>query len=129
LRAVEGLKYEETLEELKAIYPATSDEDASMDEDDLSLDVLPSSVPSSIRDLASEQLPIEALGSMIWYLRQLNIDKDILSMKNFNIYDPMKRGMGLTLDGQTLAHLEVSLYIVPLQKFFQNLPLSIGFVE
>ena len=41
------------------------------------------------------------------YLRQLNIDKDILSMKNFNIYDPMKRGQGLTLDGQTLAHIEV----------------------
>lgn len=42
------------------------------------------------------------------YLRQLNIDKDILSMKNFNIYDPMKRGQGLVLDGQTLAHVEVS---------------------
>jgi hypothetical protein len=43
------------------------------------------------------------------YLRQLNIDKDILSMKNFNIYDPMKRGQGLVLDGQTLAHLEASM--------------------
>ena len=41
------------------------------------------------------------------YLRQLNIDKDILSMKNFNIYDPMKRGQGLILDGQTLSHVEV----------------------
>ena len=29
-------------------------------------------------------------------------------MKNFNIYDPMKRGQGLVLDGQTLAHIEVS---------------------
>ena len=28
-------------------------------------------------------------------------------MKNFNVYDPMKKGQGLTLDGQTLAHLEV----------------------
>ena len=41
------------------------------------------------------------------YLRQLNIDKDILSMRNFNIYDPLKRGEGLILDGQTLAHIEV----------------------
>lgn len=41
------------------------------------------------------------------YLRQLNIDKDILSMKNFNVYDPMKKGKGLVLDGQTLAHIEV----------------------
>jgi DNA mismatch repair protein MSH6 len=28
-------------------------------------------------------------------------------MRNFNIYDPMKRGQGLVLDGQTLAHIEV----------------------
>lgn len=41
------------------------------------------------------------------YLQQLNIDKDILTMKNFNIYDPMKKGEGLVLDGQTLAHIEV----------------------
>jgi hypothetical protein len=41
------------------------------------------------------------------YLRQLNIDKDIMSMKNFNVYDPMKRGQGLVLDGQSLAHVEV----------------------
>ena len=43
------------------------------------------------------------------YLRTLNIDKDILSMKNFNVYDPMKREQGLILDGQTLAHIEVLL--------------------
>lgn len=41
------------------------------------------------------------------YLRTLNIYKDILSMKNFNVYDPMKRGEGLVLDGQTLAHIEI----------------------
>jgi len=32
-------------------------------------------------------------------------------MKNFNIYDPMKRGEGLVLDGQTLAHIEVGLTV------------------
>ena len=30
-------------------------------------------------------------------------------MRNFNIYDPMKKGQGLVLDGQTLAHIEVLL--------------------
>jgi len=30
-------------------------------------------------------------------------------MKNFNVYDPMKRGQGLVLDGQSLAHVEVLL--------------------
>jgi hypothetical protein len=33
-----------------------------------------------------------------------------MSMKNFDIYDPMKKGQGLTLDGQTLAHLEVIIF-------------------
>uniref|UniRef100_A0A8H7XWG4 DNA mismatch repair protein n=1 Tax=Psilocybe cubensis TaxID=181762 RepID=A0A8H7XWG4_PSICU len=107
LRPVEGFKYEETLEELKKIYPTETGEDVEMDQDDPSYSILPDSVPAPIREMARETLAIEALGSMIWYLRQLNIDKDILSMKNFNIYDPMKKGMGLTLDGQTLAHLEI----------------------
>lgn len=110
---MEGLNYEKTLEELKKIYPITSENDIPMEEDDTAVDILPASVPSPIRDVASEELPMEALGSMIWYLRQLNIDKDILTMKNFNIYDPMKRGKGLTLDGQTLSHLEVLLICHP----------------
>ena len=114
LRNVEGLNYEQTLEELKTIYPVTSESDIPMEEDDSTVDILPASVPAPIRDLSSEKLAMEALGSMIWYLRQLNIDKDILTMKNFNIYDPMKRGMGLTLDGQTLSHLEVRfIYYTP----------------
>jgi len=41
------------------------------------------------------------------YLRTLKLDKDLLTMRNFNIYDPMKQGLGLVLDGQTLAHIEV----------------------
>lgn len=32
-------------------------------------------------------------------------------MKNFNIYDPMKKGQGMVLDGQSLAHLEVSCIV------------------
>jgi hypothetical protein len=58
------------------------------------------------------------------YLRQLNIDKDILSMKNFNVYDPLKRGQGLVLDGQTLAHIEVS---DRLMKFTWKLMFSVIF--
>jgi len=45
----------------------------------------------------------------IRYLRQLNIDKDLLTMRNFGVYDPMKRGTNVVLDGQTLAHVEVCL--------------------
>ncbi|KAJ7184166.1 hypothetical protein C8R46DRAFT_1063114 [Mycena filopes] len=104
LRDVEGLSYDQTLVELRKIYPP-ADEDG-MDDDDV---VLPVSVPDPIREMMGSPTAIESLGSMIWYLRQLNIDKDILSMKNFNVYDPMKRGEGLILDGQTLSHIEVLL--------------------
>jgi DNA mismatch repair protein MSH6 len=40
---------------------------------------------------------------MIWYLRQLNIDKALMSARNFNIYDPLRKGQALLLDGQTLG--------------------------
>ncbi|KAK7023852.1 DNA mismatch repair protein [Favolaschia claudopus] len=102
LREVEGFDYDQTIMELKKLYPG-SDEDMNDD------DALPSSVPEPIREMVDTRSAIESLGSMIWYLRQLNIDKDILSMKNFNVYDPMKRGQGLLLDGQTLSHIEVLL--------------------
>ncbi|KAF6764079.1 DNA mismatch repair protein msh6 [Ephemerocybe angulata] len=110
LRDVEGFKYDAALNELKTLFPNSEGEDA-MEEDSEgeggSANILPPSVPQSIREMAHDRPAMEALGSMIWYLRQLNIDKDIISMRNFNIYDPMKRGQNLTLDGQTLAHLEL----------------------
>ncbi|KZT01205.1 DNA mismatch repair protein Msh6 [Laetiporus sulphureus 93-53] len=105
LRESEGLTYEMTLKELKKLYPA-SDEDDNMEDAGHGLST---AVPEAIREMVSYRGAIEALGSMIWYLNTLNIDKDILSMKNFNVYDPMKRGQGLVLDGQTLAHIEVLL--------------------
>ncbi|KAF8652371.1 hypothetical protein AX16_004399 [Volvariella volvacea WC 439] len=104
LREVEGFDYDNTLRELKELYPAGSDDDEEMEGS-----ALPQSVPAPIREMLDCRHAINALGLMIWYLRQLNIDKDILSMRNFNVYDPMKKGQGLVLDGQSLAHLEVLL--------------------
>ncbi|KAF9264277.1 DNA mismatch repair protein Msh6 [Marasmius fiardii PR-910] len=103
LREVEGLNYEATLQELKNRYPSDGE---MMDDADA---ILPSSVPEPIREIADSKCAVEALGAMIWYLQQLNIDKEIMTMKNFNIYDPMKKGEGLVLDGQTLAHIEILL--------------------
>ena len=100
LRECEGYAYSETLQELKKLYP-NEDEDEDMDGG------LGSSVPEAIRSMVTDHQAMFALGAMMWYLKQLNIDKDILSMKNFNIYDPLRKGQGLVLDGQTLAHIEV----------------------
>ncbi|EMD35324.1 hypothetical protein CERSUDRAFT_124668 [Gelatoporia subvermispora B] len=103
LRESEGLTYDKTLEKLNELYPAGED-DIEMNDSPRHLN---NAVPDAIREMAGHKASVEALGSMIWYLNTLNIDKDILSMKNFNVYDPMQRGQGLVLDGQTLAHVEV----------------------
>ncbi|KAI0630999.1 DNA mismatch repair protein Msh6 [Trametes polyzona] len=103
LRDCEGYKYNDAIKELKKLYPADEDDDEMADNPH----GLTKAVPEPIRKMLPHRSAIEALGSMIWYLHTLNIDKDILSMKNFNVYDPMKRGQGLVLDGQTLAHVEV----------------------
>ncbi|KAJ8294900.1 DNA mismatch repair protein msh6 [Rhodotorula toruloides] len=65
-------------------------------------------VPESIRKMYDKPVAMSALGGMIWYLRQLNLDADLVTARNFNIYDPLGRSNGtLILDGQTLAHIEV----------------------
>jgi hypothetical protein len=61
LRDVEGFKYDQTLEELKRFFPSG---DQSMEEDGEEL--LPASVPESIRQMASDRCSMEALGDMIW---------------------------------------------------------------
>ncbi|EIM88849.1 DNA mismatch repair protein Msh6 [Stereum hirsutum FP-91666 SS1] len=108
----EGFDYETTIEELKQLYPpseAGSDSQTQNEESMIEDEAMEGmeGVPKAIRDMLKCKSAVESLGSMIWYLRQLNIDKDILTMRNFNVYDPMKRGQGLVLDGQTLAHIEV----------------------
>ncbi|SDA02255.1 BZ3501_MvSof-1269-A2-R1_C50g00263 [Microbotryum saponariae] len=64
-------------------------------------------VPESIRSMYDKPLAMSALGGMIWYLEQLNLDKELVTNNNFNIYDPLSQGRALVLDGQTLAHIEV----------------------
>ncbi|KAL4079502.1 muts domain V-domain-containing protein [Scleroderma citrinum] len=102
LREVEGYTFEQTIKELNNMFTAGMEDEAMCEDGELS-----SAVPQSIRDMAGYRTAIEALGIMAWYLRQLNIDKDLLTMKNFNVYDPTKAGRNLVLDGQTLAHIEV----------------------
>jgi len=82
---------------LKKLYPPKEDDENAV-----------ADLPEAIHGLVDNECAIVALGAMIWYLRQLNIDKALLSARNFNIYDPLRKGQALLLDGQTLAHIEVS---------------------
>jgi DNA mismatch repair protein MSH6 len=61
LRTVEGLDYDQTMEQLKTLFPS---EDEDME--DAGDHVLPASVPESIREMSSYPKAIESLGCMIW---------------------------------------------------------------
>ena len=67
-------------------------------------------IPAAITEMLEQKqtLAVEALGGMMFYLQSLNMANDLLSQKSFNIYDPIRKGEGMILDGQTLSHLEVS---------------------
>lgn len=64
-------------------------------------------LPPSVESMLESTIAMEALGGMLFYLKTLNLDKDLVSQKNFNIYDPIKEGKSLVLDGVTLGHMEV----------------------
>lgn len=50
---------------------------------------------------------MSALGGLVWYLRSLKLDEELMSFKNFHVYDPVRQASTLILDGQTLSNLEV----------------------
>ncbi|KAI8805196.1 DNA mismatch repair protein msh6 [Cladochytrium replicatum] len=63
--------------------------------------------PQALREMESKELALSAFGGLMFYLRSLKIDKDLLSAKNFEIYDPIRHSTSLILDGQTLVNLEI----------------------
>lgn len=88
---------EETLRRLSDIFE-TADDDGT---------VAKMRLPEAIEAMLDTPVAMEALGGMLFYLNSLNLDKDLISQKNFNIYDPLKEGKNLVLDGVTLGHMEV----------------------
>jgi DNA mismatch repair protein MSH6 len=63
--------------------------------------------PEVLEEARSKDLVMSALGGLIWYLRVLKIERDLLTLGNFTWYDPIRKASSLVLDGQTLINLEV----------------------
>eukprot|EP00761_Pharyngomonas_kirbyi_P004414 gb/GECH01004418.1/.p1 GENE.gb/GECH01004418.1/~~gb/GECH01004418.1/.p1 ORF type:complete len:1061 (+),score=256.66 gb/GECH01004418.1/:1-3183(+) len=63
--------------------------------------------PEVIQKYLDHSLVISALGGCIWFLKSLMKDEDLVSMKNFSEYDPIRDSGNLILDGQTLLNLEI----------------------
>jgi DNA mismatch repair protein MSH6 len=106
----EFLTPEDTLVQLRGVFASESRAGGSamampVDDDNDGDACLPEAVRIMVSRQAHEVL--SALGAMVTYLRQLNLDKDILTCGNYNVYDPLRQGQALVLDGQTLAHIEI----------------------
>nr|WJN24932.1 mismatch repair protein [Pseudozyma thailandica] len=101
---VEFLEPETTMRKLNALFNPDVDEDAKVD----SLDPIdPSLLPEGIASMVERPCAMSALGGMLCYLAQLNLDKDLCSSRNFNIFDPLRQDKCLVLDAQSLTHLNV----------------------
>ena len=50
---------------------------------------------------------MSSFGALVQYLRTLQIDRELLTLRNIEPYDPIKRATSLILDGKTLINLEI----------------------
>ncbi|KAK6538595.1 DNA mismatch repair protein msh6 [Orbilia ellipsospora] len=63
--------------------------------------------PEVLEKARDKPLVVSAFGGLLWYLRQLKIDTDLVSLANFQWYDPIRKSTSLVMDGQTLQNLEI----------------------
>lgn len=63
-------------------------------------------VPPALRDV-DDECATQAFGRLAWYLKSLNIDRELLSLGNIAVYNPADIKTNLLMDGQTLQNLEI----------------------
>jgi DNA mismatch repair protein MSH6 len=63
--------------------------------------------PQTLRDAREKELLMSAFGALTQYLRVLKIDRDLITIGNFEWYDPIRKASSLVLDGQTLINMEI----------------------
>lgn len=98
---------EQTMRKLNLVFnPDLAGEGVSVDID--LIDPVDASIlPPGIKQMLGNDEAISALGGMLNYLTQLNLERDICASKNFDIFDPLARQECLILDAQSLTHLNV----------------------
>lgn len=63
--------------------------------------------PTAVRDMLAIAGSASAFGGLLWYLRNLKLDQDLCTLKNFSRYDPLQAKISLVLDGQSLLNLDI----------------------
>jgi DNA mismatch repair protein MSH6 len=106
LRACEGYNYERTLKELKEIFPPSDNMAVEGDEHGLE------GAPAALQTMFPCRTAMTALGGLMWYLRTLNIDRDILTMGNFNVLGGGEGAERMEMDGGTLRGVEVLTFFL-----------------
>lgn len=63
--------------------------------------------PEKLNQSKGKDLLMSALGALVYYLRVLKLEQNLLSQGNFEWYNPIHKNGTLILDGQTLINLEI----------------------
>ncbi|EFQ91520.1 hypothetical protein PTT_11611 [Pyrenophora teres f. teres 0-1] len=63
--------------------------------------------PAVLREAREQELVMSAFGALLQYLRTLMIERDLVTLGNFQWYDPIRKATSLVLDGQSLINLEI----------------------
>jgi DNA mismatch repair protein MSH6 len=63
--------------------------------------------PPVLLEAREQELVMSAFGALLQYLRTLMIERDLVTLGNFQWYDPIRKATSLVLDGQSLINLEI----------------------
>lgn len=63
--------------------------------------------PEALQKAMQSETLLSAFGGLLWYLRNLKLDRQIVSLGNFTEYCAVQQASHLVLNGQTLQNLEI----------------------
>ncbi|PVI02334.1 DNA mismatch repair protein Msh6 [Periconia macrospinosa] len=63
--------------------------------------------PAVLREAREHELAMSSFGALLQYLRSLKIERELVTLGNFEWYDPIRKATSLVLDGQSLINLEI----------------------
>jgi DNA mismatch repair protein MSH6 len=97
---------EQTLRKLNLVFNSDLKASEALTIDDVD-PVDPSILPDAIQQVLDKPEALSALGGMLNYLTQLNLEKDVCASRNFDVFDPAVQQGSMILDAQSLTHLNV----------------------
>jgi DNA mismatch repair protein MSH6 len=63
--------------------------------------------PPVLREAREQELAMSAFGALLYHLGKAKIERELITLGNFDWYDPIRKATSLVLDGQSLINLEI----------------------